>query len=127
MQKHSSSSSSLLNKAPNGLSVGGLDSSGVLAAGLTGIEVDISVEFSYRELSTATNDFSLANKIGQGGFGAAYYAELRGEKAAIKKMNMEASKQFLAELKVLTHVHHLNLGKGESKSNACDDVMLLKL
>ncbi|CAI8585385.1 unnamed protein product [Vicia faba] len=30
-------------------------------------------------------------------------------KAAIKKMDMQASKEFLAELKVLTHVHHLNL------------------
>ena len=29
--------------------------------------------------------------------------------AAIKKMDMQASREFLAELKVLTHVHHLNL------------------
>nr|GEW94814.1 LysM domain receptor-like kinase 3 [Tanacetum cinerariifolium] len=77
--------------------------------GITGITVDKSVEFAYDELAKATGDFSLANKIGQGGFGAVYYAELRGEKAAIKKMDMQASKEFLAELKVLTHVHHLNL------------------
>ncbi|GMI93292.1 chitin elicitor receptor kinase 1, LysM-containing receptor-like kinase 1 [Hibiscus trionum] len=76
---------------------------------LTGITVDKSVEFSYEELAKATDDFSIANKIGQGGFGSVYLAELRGEKAAIKKMDMQASKQFLAELKVLTHVHHLNL------------------
>ncbi|KAK9074073.1 hypothetical protein SSX86_006670 [Deinandra increscens subsp. villosa] len=31
------------------------------------------------------------------------------QKAAIKKMDMQASKEFLAELRVLTHVHHLNL------------------
>ncbi|KAK1403097.1 Chitin elicitor receptor kinase 1 [Heracleum sosnowskyi] len=31
------------------------------------------------------------------------------QKVAIKKMNMQASKVFLAELKVLTNVHHLNL------------------
>ncbi|KAK9074063.1 hypothetical protein SSX86_006660 [Deinandra increscens subsp. villosa] len=74
-----------------------------------GITIDKSVEFSYEELSTATYEFSLANKIGQGGFGAVYYAELRGEKAAIKKMDMQASRQFLAELKVLTHTHHVNL------------------
>ncbi|OAY24600.1 lysM domain receptor-like kinase 3 isoform X2 [Manihot esculenta] len=74
-----------------------------------GITVDKSVEFSYEELAKATHDFSMANKIGQGGFGSVYYAELRGEKAAIKKMDMQASKEFLAELKVLTHVHHLNL------------------
>ncbi|KAL7216325.1 hypothetical protein ACSBR1_028300 [Camellia fascicularis] len=88
------------------------DSTGIpgsASSGLTGITVDKSVEFSYEELAKATNDFSIANKIGQGGFGSVYYAELRGEKAAIKKMDMQASREFLAELKVLTHVHHLNL------------------
>ncbi|CAI0550920.1 unnamed protein product [Linum tenue] len=82
---------------------------GAASGGLTGITVDKSVEFSYEELAKATDDFSLANKIGAGGFGAVYYAELRGERAAIKKMDMQASKEFFAELKVLTHVHHLNL------------------
>ena len=47
--------------------------------GISGITVDKSVEFPYEELATATNNFSMANKIGQGGFGAVYYAELRGE------------------------------------------------
>ncbi|KAM0890357.1 hypothetical protein ACQ4PT_027150 [Festuca glaucescens] len=75
----------------------------------TGITVDRSVEFSYEELFNATEGFNLIHKIGQGGFGAVYYAELRGEKAAIKKMDMQATQEFLAELKVLTHVHHLNL------------------
>ncbi|KEH28326.1 LysM receptor kinase K1B [Medicago truncatula] len=79
------------------------------AAGLTGIMVAKSTEFTYQELAKATNNFSLDNKIGQGGFGAVYYAELRGEKTAIKKMDVQASSEFLCELKVLTHVHHLNL------------------
>ncbi|KAL2316978.1 hypothetical protein Fmac_030854 [Flemingia macrophylla] len=60
----------------------GTGSSGPTAAsatGLTGIMVAKSMEFSYQELSKATNNFSLENKIGQGGFGAVYYAELRGE------------------------------------------------
>ncbi|KAL7212238.1 hypothetical protein ACSBR2_015002 [Camellia fascicularis] len=95
--------STLENTSESGPLVGGV------SLGLTGITVDKSVEFSYEELAKATDDFSLANKIGQGGFGSVYYAELRGEKAAIKKMDMQASKEFLAELKVLTHVHHLNL------------------
>ncbi|CAK7351491.1 unnamed protein product [Dovyalis caffra] len=85
--------------------------------GLTGITVDKSVEFSYEELAKATDDFNIANKIGQGGFGIVYYAELRGEKAAIKKMDMQASKEFLAELKVLTHVHHLNLSSSHMRNN----------
>ncbi|XWS75772.1 hypothetical protein CRYUN_Cryun01aG0121000 [Craigia yunnanensis] len=79
------------------------------SSGLTGITVDKSVEFSYEELAQATDNFSIANKIGEGGFGVVYYANLRGEEAAIKKMDMQASQEFLAELKVLTHVHHLNL------------------
>ncbi|GMG98697.1 hypothetical protein Nepgr_000537 [Nepenthes gracilis] len=78
-------------------------------AGVAAMTIDKSVEFSYEELAKETDNFSMANKIGQGGFGAVYYAELRGEKAAIKKMDMQATREFLAELKVLTHVHHLNL------------------
>ncbi|KAF8031913.1 hypothetical protein BT93_D0968 [Corymbia citriodora subsp. variegata] len=76
---------------------------------LSGITVDQSVEFSYEELAQATNGFSTSNVIGRCGFGSVYYAELRGEKTAIKKMDMHASREFLAELKVLTRVHHLNL------------------
>ncbi|KAJ4703970.1 putative Receptor protein kinase [Melia azedarach] len=81
----------------------------VASTRFTGITVEKSVEFSYEELAKATDNFSTANKIGQGGFASVFFAELRGEKAAIKKMDMQASKEFLAELKVLTHVHHLNL------------------
>ncbi|XP_010524495.1 PREDICTED: chitin elicitor receptor kinase 1 [Tarenaya hassleriana] len=77
--------------------------------GIAAITVDKSVEFSYEELARATDNFSMAYKIGEGGFGAVYYAELRGEKAAVKKMQMGDAKQFLAELKVLTRVHHVNL------------------
>nr|AAQ73158.1 LysM domain-containing receptor-like kinase 7 [Medicago truncatula] len=78
-------------------------------ANMIGIRVEKSGEFSYEELANATNNFNMANKIGQGGFGEVYYAELNGEKAAIKKMDMKATKEFLAELKVLTRVHHVNL------------------
>lgn len=95
--------------APGGTLLKGEESSVGPSPRLTGISVDKSVEFSLEELAKATNDFNISYKIGQGGFGAVYYAELRGEKAAIKKMDMQASKEFLAELKVLTNVHHLNL------------------
>ncbi|KAL8131191.1 hypothetical protein AgCh_007203 [Apium graveolens] len=95
--------------APGGTLLKGEENSVGASPRLTGISVDKSVEFSLEELAKATNDFNISYKIGQGGFGAVYYAELRGEKAAIKKMDMQASKEFLAELKVLTNVHHLNL------------------
>ncbi|XP_010488182.1 PREDICTED: chitin elicitor receptor kinase 1 isoform X1 [Camelina sativa] len=107
-----SSSIPLSSKADHASSTslqsGGLGGTGV-SPGVAAISVDKSVEFTLEELAKATDDFNLSFKIGQGGFGAVYYAELRGEKAAIKKMDMEASKQFLAELKVLTRVHHVNL------------------
>ncbi|CAH1439958.1 unnamed protein product [Lactuca virosa] len=102
-EHHLASDSNLGRRVESGHLIGGAP------PGVTGITVDKSVEFTYEELSKATDEFSMANKIGQGGFGAVYYGELRGEKAAIKKMDMQASKEFLAELKVLTHVHHLNL------------------
>ena len=54
-----------------------LDSNGPPPA--ASITVEKSVEFSYEELAQATHNFSMANKIGEGGFGAVYYAELRGE------------------------------------------------
>nr|AAQ73154.1 LysM domain-containing receptor-like kinase 1 [Medicago truncatula] len=73
------------------------------------IVVDKSPKFSYEELANATDKFSLANKIGQGGFGEVYYGEPRGKKTAIKKMKMQATREFLAELKILTRVHHCNL------------------
>ncbi|XP_043692651.1 chitin elicitor receptor kinase 1 [Telopea speciosissima] len=101
---HQRGSGSTLDKATESTAL-----VGVVPSSPTAITVDKSVEFSYEELSKATNDFNIASKIGQGGFGAVYYAELRGEKAAIKKMDMQASREFFAELKVLTHVHHLNL------------------
>ncbi|XLR53952.1 hypothetical protein S83_004624, partial [Arachis hypogaea] len=44
-----------------------------------------SAEFSYEELANATNNFSLAKKIGQGGFGEVYYGELNGEDSLICK------------------------------------------
>jgi len=55
------------------------ESSVVASPRLTGITVDKSVEFSYEELDKATDGFSVANVIGQGGFGSVYYAELRSE------------------------------------------------
>lgn len=38
-----------------------------------------SVEFSYEELSEATNNFNLSQKIGQGGFASVYYGVIRNQ------------------------------------------------
>ncbi|KAI4305476.1 hypothetical protein L6164_028841 [Bauhinia variegata] len=77
------------------------------AIGITSIMADKSVRFLYEELANATENFNVAKKIGQGGFGAVYYGELRGKKSAIKKMEMKASKEFNAEMKFFMNVHHM--------------------
>lgn len=65
------------------------------ASGLyKGITVGISVEFSYEELATATDNFSLANKIGKGGSGSVYYAELRGEVITLVKLHINYTWKF---------------------------------
>lgn len=71
--------------------------------------------FSYSELSSATENFHIKNKLGQGGFGAVYKGTLRsGERIAIKMLagdSRQGTKQFLTEIDVLTNVIHTNLIK----------------
>jgi len=47
--------------------------------GLADYTVDKSVEFTYEELANATNNFSVVNKIGEGGFAVVFYGEIRGQ------------------------------------------------
>lgn len=42
------------------------------------------------------------------------------QKLAIKKMNLQATKEFLAELQVLTNVHHTNLVSGSPSWSAIE-------
>ncbi|KAG7031112.1 Cold-responsive protein kinase 1, partial [Cucurbita argyrosperma subsp. argyrosperma] len=69
--------------------------------------------YTYKELKVATQDFSLANKIGEGGFGSVYKGRLRnGKLAAIKVLSAQSRqglKEFLAETKVISVIEHENL------------------
>lgn len=71
--------------------------------------------YSYKELKAATDDFSLANKIGEGGFGPVYLGKLRhGNQAAIKVLSAESrqgAREFLTEIKVISDIEHENLAK----------------
>ncbi|KAK7257162.1 hypothetical protein RIF29_30937 [Crotalaria pallida] len=87
---------------------------------LPAVDIDISeiqnVNFySYKELRIATEAFSPANKIGQGGFGSVYKGRLKnGSVAAIKVLSAESRqgvREFLTEIKVIASVDHENLVK----------------
>ncbi|KAK9116137.1 hypothetical protein Sjap_015084 [Stephania japonica] len=71
--------------------------------------------FSFSSVSTATNNFSNANKIGQGGFGPVYKGTLQnGHEVAIKRLSARSS-QGLEELKnettLIAKLQHRNLVK----------------
>ncbi|XP_039685042.1 probable receptor-like protein kinase At2g23200 [Medicago truncatula] len=66
-----------------------------------------------KELSKATDNFSPANKIGEGGFSSVYMGRLKnGKLAAIKVLSAESrqgAKEFLTEISVISEVEHENL------------------
>ncbi|GAB4849241.1 Cold-responsive protein kinase 1 [Ancistrocladus abbreviatus] len=71
--------------------------------------------YSFKDLRDATNDFSPAYKIGQGGFGAVYKGKLKdGKIAAIKVLSAESQQglqEFLTEIRVIWDIQHENLVK----------------
>ncbi|KAG8373509.1 hypothetical protein BUALT_Bualt11G0031600 [Buddleja alternifolia] len=68
---------------------------------------------SYKDLKTATNNFSEENKLGEGGFGDVYKATLKtGYIVAVKKLDISysgAKADFESEVSLLSNVHHRNL------------------
>ncbi|OMP07784.1 hypothetical protein COLO4_07048 [Corchorus olitorius] len=71
--------------------------------------------YTYKELRSATEDFSLANKIGEGGFGSVYKGRLKdGKIAAIKVLSAESRqgvREFVTEIKTISEIEHENLVK----------------
>ncbi|KAJ3688145.1 hypothetical protein LUZ61_017309 [Rhynchospora tenuis] len=69
--------------------------------------------FKFRDLVTYTDDFSLENLLGQGGFGSVYKGTLdNGQIVAVKQLNRNGSqgtKEFLVELFTLCVLSHPNL------------------
>ncbi|CAO2842656.1 unnamed protein product [Amaranthus hypochondriacus] len=70
-------------------------------------------QFHYNELRIATNDFSLSNKIGRGGFGTVYKGILKsGLNVAVKTLSAESKqgvREFLTEINTIANVRHPNL------------------
>ncbi|PAN32328.1 hypothetical protein PAHAL_5G478700 [Panicum hallii] len=70
------------------------------------------VAFSYRELRSATDNFS--EKLGQGGFGSVFMGQLRDSTAiAAKRLDssLQGEKQFRAEMSSIGIIQHINLVK----------------
>lgn len=70
--------------------------------------------FSIAELEKATEKFSSAKVLGEGGFGRVYYGVMEdGSEVAIKLLTREDSgdREFIAEVEMLSRLHHRNLVK----------------
>ncbi|KAL6843685.1 hypothetical protein ACP4OV_026256 [Aristida adscensionis] len=69
--------------------------------------------FSYNELRKASQDFSGANKIGEGGFGSVYRGMLKdGTIVAVKVLSAtsrQGVREFLTELTAISDIKHENL------------------
>ncbi|KAL0010157.1 hypothetical protein SO802_005265 [Lithocarpus litseifolius] len=69
--------------------------------------------FSYEELKTATDNFSDANRLGEGGYGPVHKGVLpNGKTVAIKRQrsgSRQGQKEFTAEVEIIMRVHHRNL------------------
>ncbi|PIA48049.1 hypothetical protein AQUCO_01400559v1 [Aquilegia coerulea] len=72
------------------------------------------MNYSYKDLASATKNFSEENKLGQGGFGDVYKGTLKnGKIVAVKKLaighSTRAQEEFETEVKLISNVHHRNL------------------
>ncbi|CAL5336244.1 unnamed protein product [Camellia sinensis] len=71
--------------------------------------------FTLRQLKVATNNFDVANKIGEGGFGSVYQGRLpEGTIIAVKKLSSKSkqgNREFLNEIGMISALQHPHLVK----------------
>ncbi|XP_065879531.1 uncharacterized protein [Euphorbia lathyris] len=96
-------------------------SNGKIGTNFTGDDNPTEVEedmdqlplFDFVSILSATDNFSYANKIGEGGFGAVYKGELpNGSKVAVKRLSKDSGqgvKEFKNEVIFISKLQHRNL------------------
>ncbi|XP_011024962.1 PREDICTED: cysteine-rich receptor-like protein kinase 2 isoform X3 [Populus euphratica] len=72
------------------------------------------VNYSFKDLKSATKNFSEEYRLGEGGFGEVYKGVLKNERVvAVKKLAISqshrAKEEFEKEVKIISNVHHRNL------------------
>lgn len=68
--------------------------------------------FTIEELSMATDGFSDATLLGQGGFGSVHKGTLYGKEVAVKRLKTgsgQGDREFQAEIEIISRVHHRHL------------------
>ncbi|XP_059435431.1 cysteine-rich receptor-like protein kinase 25 [Corylus avellana] len=72
-----------------------------------------SLQFDFATIETATNKFSVHNKLGEGGFGAVYKGILpNGQEIAVKRLSRnsgQGAEQFKNEVVLVAKLQHKNL------------------
>ncbi|KAI3456401.1 hypothetical protein Pfo_013064 [Paulownia fortunei] len=72
-----------------------------------------SLQYDFGKIRAATNDFSDANKLGQGGFGAVYRGKLlNGQEIAVKRLSRDSGQgnvEFKNEVLLVARLQHRNL------------------
>ncbi|KAL5730712.1 non-specific serine/threonine protein kinase [Ranunculus cassubicifolius] len=85
--------------------------------------------FKYEKLAAATDNFSLANKLGEGGFGSVYKGKLPGgEEIAVKRLSKssgQGTEEFKNEVVVISKLQHRNLVRLLGFSIERDEKMLI--
>ncbi|XP_028787883.1 cysteine-rich receptor-like protein kinase 10 [Neltuma alba] len=74
-----------------------------------------SLQLDFETIRTATDNFSDANKLGQGGFGPVYKGKLHnGEEVAVKRLSKNSGQgdiEFKNEVKLMAKLQHRNLAR----------------
>ncbi|CAJ2638924.1 unnamed protein product [Trifolium pratense] len=90
---------------------------------------DLATIFEFSTITNATNNFSIRNKLGEGGFGPVYKGILAdGQEIAVKRLSKTSGQgieEFKNEVKLMATLQHRNLVKLLGCSIQQDEKMLI--